>query len=58
MAGTNEPVAVLGIGAMGRGMAASALRAGIPVIVWDRRMDAARDMAERGALWPVPSVLM
>jgi 3-hydroxyisobutyrate dehydrogenase len=49
MAGTNEPVAVLGIGAMGRGMAASALRAGIPVIVWDRRMDAARDMAERGA---------
>jgi 3-hydroxyisobutyrate dehydrogenase len=49
MAGTNEPVAVLGIGAMGRGMAASALRAGIPVIVWDRRRDAARAMAERGA---------
>jgi 3-hydroxyisobutyrate dehydrogenase len=49
MAGTHEPVAVLGIGAMGHGMAASALRAGIPVIVWDRRMDAAGDLAERGA---------
>jgi 3-hydroxyisobutyrate dehydrogenase len=30
-------------------MAASALRAGIPVIVWDRREEAARDMAELGA---------
>lgn len=49
MAGTDEPVAVLGIGAMGHGMAASALRAGIPLIVWDRRVDAARDLAERGA---------
>jgi 3-hydroxyisobutyrate dehydrogenase len=49
MAGSSEPVAVLGMGAMGRGMAASALRAGIPVIVWDRRMEAARDLAGRGA---------
>jgi 3-hydroxyisobutyrate dehydrogenase len=49
MAGTDEPVAVLGIGAMGHGMAASALRAGIPVIVWDRRMEATRDLAGRGA---------
>jgi 3-hydroxyisobutyrate dehydrogenase len=49
MAGTYEPVAVLGTGAMGHGMAASALRAGIPVIVWDRRMEATRDLAERGA---------
>jgi 3-hydroxyisobutyrate dehydrogenase len=49
MAGTDEPVAVLGIGAMGHGMAASALRAGIPVIVWDRRMEATRDLAELGA---------
>jgi len=30
-------------------MAASALRAGIPVIVWDRRTEAARDLAGRGA---------
>jgi 3-hydroxyisobutyrate dehydrogenase len=49
MAGTHEPVAVLGTGAMGHGMAASALRAGIPVIVWNRTMEATRDLAERGA---------
>src|SRR5271165_6243234 len=49
MAGTYEPVAVLGIGAMGHGMAASALRAGIPTIVWNRRMEATRDLAELGA---------
>jgi len=49
MAGTHEPVAVLGIGAMGHGMAASALRAGIPTIVWNREIDATRDLAGRGA---------
>src|SRR5712691_7747635 len=49
MAGTHEPVAVLGIGAMGHGMAASALRAGIPTIVWNRRLEATRDLAELGA---------
>ena len=49
MAGTHEPVAVLGIGAMGHGMAVSALRAGIPVIVWNRTMEATRDRAELGA---------
>ncbi len=49
MAGTHEPVAVLGIGAMGHGMAISALRAGIPVIVWDRKTEETRDLAERGA---------
>ena len=49
MTATNEPVAVLGIGAMGHGMAASALRAGIPVIVWNRRMEATEDLAGRGA---------
>jgi 3-hydroxyisobutyrate dehydrogenase len=49
MAVTNEPVAVLGIGAMGHGMAASALRAGIPVIVWNRRMEATEDLAALGA---------
>lgn len=46
---THEPVAVLGIGAMGRGMAASALRARIPVVVWNRTMEATRDLAELGA---------
>ena len=50
MATTQEPVAVLGIGAMGHGMAISALRAGIPTIVWNRRPEATRDLAELGAL--------
>jgi 3-hydroxyisobutyrate dehydrogenase len=49
MAGTHEPVAVLGIGAMGHGMAASALRADIPVIVWNREIETTRDLAGRGA---------
>ncbi|HEV2921525.1 MAG TPA: NAD(P)-dependent oxidoreductase, partial [Actinomycetota bacterium] len=44
-----EPVAVLGIGAMGHAMATSMLRAGIPTIVWNRRPAATRDLAELGA---------
>jgi 3-hydroxyisobutyrate dehydrogenase len=49
MAATGEPVAVLGIGTMGHGIAVSALRAGLPTIVWDRHPEATRDLAERGA---------
>ena len=49
MATTQEPVAVLGIGAMGHGMATSALRADIPTIVWNRRPAATRDLAALGA---------
>jgi 3-hydroxyisobutyrate dehydrogenase len=49
MATNRESVAVLGIGAMGHGMAASALRAGIPTIVWNRTVAATRDLAEQGA---------
>jgi 3-hydroxyisobutyrate dehydrogenase len=49
MPGTQEPVAVLGVGAMGHGMASSALRAGIPTIVWNREPEATRDLAEVGA---------
>jgi 3-hydroxyisobutyrate dehydrogenase len=50
MAGTQEPVAVLGLGAMmGHGMATSALRAGIPPIVWNCKPEAARDLAGLGA---------
>jgi len=49
MVGTQRPVAVLGIGAMGHGMAASALRAGIPTIVWNRTTETTRDLAELGA---------
>jgi 3-hydroxyisobutyrate dehydrogenase len=50
MMGTRqEPVAVLGIGAMGHGMTTSALRAGIPTIVWNRTPAATRDLAGLGA---------
>lgn len=49
MAGMHDPVAVLGIGAMGHGMATSALRAGIPTIVWNRTPEATRDLAQLGA---------
>ena len=40
---------MLGVGAMGHGMATSALRAGIPTIVWNRAPEATRDLAELGA---------
>ena len=46
---TREPVAVLGIGGMGHGMATSALRAGIRTIVWNRNPAATRDLADLGA---------
>jgi 3-hydroxyisobutyrate dehydrogenase len=49
MAQAPDPIAVLGIGTMGHGMAASALRAGIPTIVWNRTPGATRDLAELGA---------
>jgi 3-hydroxyisobutyrate dehydrogenase len=49
MARTQGRVAVLGIGAMGHGMATSALRAGIPTIVWNRTPEATRDLVELGA---------
>ncbi len=49
MAHEFEPVAILGIGTMGHGMASSALRAGIPTMVWNRNQEATRDLAELGA---------
>jgi 3-hydroxyisobutyrate dehydrogenase len=49
MAPAKEPVAFLGIGTMGRAMATSALRAGIPTIVWNRDAKATRDFANLGA---------
>ena len=54
MARTHDPVAVLGTGTMGHGMAMSALRAGIPTIVWNREPEATRDLAELGAKSPRP----
>jgi 3-hydroxyisobutyrate dehydrogenase len=44
-----EQLAILGIGAMGHGMAVSALRAGIPTIVWNREPETTRDLAGLGA---------
>jgi 3-hydroxyisobutyrate dehydrogenase len=41
--------AFLGLGTMGQGMATSALRAGIPTIVWNRDPEATRNVAELGA---------
>lgn len=49
MASEHETVAVLGIGTMGHGMAASALRAGMPTIVWNRNPEPTRDLADLGA---------
>ena len=49
MAPAKEPVAFLGIGTMGHAMATSALRAGIPTVVWNRDPEATRDLAELGA---------
>ena len=49
MAPAKEPVAFLGIGTMGHAMATSALRAGIPTIVWNRDPEATRDLADLGA---------
>jgi 3-hydroxyisobutyrate dehydrogenase len=39
-----ETLAVFGVGTMGTGMAHSALRAGIPTIVWDRHVERARQV--------------
>jgi 3-hydroxyisobutyrate dehydrogenase len=49
MNGTHDSVAVLGIGTMGHAMATSALRAGIPTIVWNQYPEATRDLAALGA---------
>ena len=49
MAETGARIAFLGIGTMGHGMAGSALRAGLPTTVWDRHLERARDLADRGA---------
>ena len=46
---SSESVAILGIGAMGHGMATSTLRSGIPTIVWNRTPEATRDLVKLGA---------
>jgi 3-hydroxyisobutyrate dehydrogenase len=49
MATQQQTIAVLGLGGMGHGMAASALRAGIPTVVWNRGPRPTNDLADLGA---------
>src|SRR5437879_6581385 len=42
-------LAVLGLGTMGRAMAGSAVRAGVPTVVWNRDSAAADRLADQGA---------
>ena len=49
MTPAKEPVAFLGIGTMGHAMASSALRAGIPTVVWNRDPGRTEDLADLGA---------
>ncbi|HWF15553.1 MAG TPA: NAD(P)-dependent oxidoreductase [Acidimicrobiales bacterium] len=49
MAPGEEPVAFLGIGTMGRAMATSAIREGVPTVVWNRDPRSLRDLADLGA---------
>ena len=49
MAPADDVVAFLGIGTMGHAMAANAVRAGIPTVVWNRDPGATRDLANLGA---------
>jgi 3-hydroxyisobutyrate dehydrogenase len=42
-------LAVLGLGTMGAAMAGTAMRSGIPLVVWDRRPGASTDLATHGA---------
>ena len=49
MADERPKLAVLGLGTMGRAMAGSALRDGIPTVVWNRKSDVAHRLADQGA---------
>jgi 3-hydroxyisobutyrate dehydrogenase len=49
MTNAQPKLAVLGLGTMGGGMSSSALRAGIPLVVWNRDLEPARGFADRGA---------
>jgi 3-hydroxyisobutyrate dehydrogenase len=44
-----ETVAFLGTGTMGHAMATSALRAGLPTVVWNLEPEATKDLADLGA---------
>src|SRR5579863_2163669 len=44
------PVALLGLGTMGHGMADNLLKAGFPLTVWNRTKAKAEDLAQKGAI--------
>ncbi|MFI0354308.1 NAD(P)-binding domain-containing protein [Actinomadura sp. 9N407] len=46
----STPVTILGLGAMGAGLAAALLEAGHPVTVWNRTPEKADDLVARGAV--------
>ncbi|HEY3290096.1 MAG TPA: NAD(P)-dependent oxidoreductase [Anaerolineae bacterium] len=46
---SNEKIAYIGLGIMGRGMAANLLKAGYPVTVWNRTKKATEALAAKGA---------
>lgn len=49
MANSGPKLAVLGLGTMGRAMVATAVRNGIPTVVWNRDPDVTRQVADQGA---------
>ena len=49
MAEKRPTLAVIGLGTMGQAMAGSAIRNGIPTVVWNRNPELARRMADQGA---------
>src|SRR5690606_13531334 len=48
---SRTPVTVIGLGPMGRALAAAFLAAGHPTTVWNRTADKARELRGRGAAW-------
>src|SRR5258707_10932610 len=51
MAGRQMPLGFVGLGNLGRHLAASLLRAGFPLTVYDRNEEAARPLVAVGAVW-------
>lgn len=49
--GGQKPVGFLGLGTMGGPMATNVLKAGFPLVVWNRTKQKARPLLEMGALW-------
>lgn len=43
-------IGFIGLGAMGRGMAANLLKAGEPLVVWNRNPDPVQELVDKGAL--------